>query len=79
MSVADVYDEDPRIVTPRKESTHETTEKEKSPGRCLRLNNNQLIDVDLLPEVVESLFLNPIALGWLDLSFNEINTIDPVS
>ncbi|XP_041358611.1 leucine-rich repeat-containing protein 51-like [Gigantopelta aegis] len=77
-NLSDIYDEEPRIVSPRKETTQEKTEKEKSPGRCLRLNNNQLSDLKLLPEIVGNLFENPSSLGWLDLSFNEITTIDPV-
>ncbi|XP_046559342.1 leucine-rich repeat-containing protein 51-like [Haliotis rubra] len=78
-SVQDVYDEEPRAVTCKKgESSPRVSKENKSKAQCLRLNNNQLSDIKLLLEVTESLFTNPGALGWIDLSFNDLTVIDPV-
>lgn len=51
----------------------------KSNSRCLRLNNNALTEIDSLIEVASTLFEKPSDIAWLDLSFNELTTINPVS
>ena len=48
-------------------------------GRCLRMNNNQLSEVKTLKTFVEKIFVNPMMIGWIDLSFNALTLIDNVS
>lgn len=52
----------------------------KFTGKCLRLNNNQLSDIKTLKAFVEQKFTKSAAasIGWIDLSFNALTTIDPV-
>ena len=51
----------------------------KFAGRCLRLNNNQLSEIKTLNVFIEKTFVNPMMIGWIDLSFNALQIIDPVS
>lgn len=48
-------------------------------SNSVRINNNCLKSVARLPSVLNSILINPAALGWLDLSFNELTTIEEVS
>ena len=52
--------------------------RNKSRSKCLRLNNNSLITVDGLPDILSSLFLQPLYLSWLDLSFNRLAEISAI-
>ncbi|XP_064609058.1 leucine-rich repeat-containing protein 51-like [Liolophura sinensis] len=72
----DVYDETPRMNSPRKVKTQKA-ESGKSNSRCLRLNNNALTEIDSLIEVASTLFEKPSDIAWLDLSFNELTAINP--
>ncbi|CAM4549755.1 hypothetical protein PO909_003578 [Leuciscus waleckii] len=47
-------------------------------SRTLRLNNNLISDLSGLTDTISALFAEPNRLAWLDLSFNEIEHIDPV-
>lgn len=58
---------------------HAGEDREKIDTDVLRVNNNNLSDVSNLPAVLEQLLVNPLALAWLDLSFNHLETISPVS
>lgn len=46
--------------------------------RAVRLNNNTLNELTDLGPALELLLENPEELSWLDLSFNDLPTIDPV-
>ncbi|KAG1932687.1 leucine-rich repeat-containing protein [Pimephales promelas] len=44
----------------------------------LRLNNNFISGLSGLTDTISALFAEPTRLAWLDLSFNNIEHIDPV-
>uniref|UniRef100_A0A8C5QMK0 Leucine-rich repeat-containing protein 51 n=1 Tax=Leptobrachium leishanense TaxID=445787 RepID=A0A8C5QMK0_9ANUR len=46
--------------------------------RAVRLNNNILTDVQDFQESMEKLLSQPHQLSWIDLSFNDLTTIDRV-
>ncbi|KAL8582235.1 hypothetical protein ACOMHN_036992 [Nucella lapillus] len=50
----------------------------KFEGRSLRLNNNQLTDIQTLPAFVKKTFIHPDKLAWIDLSFNALTIVDAV-
>ncbi|KAK7171425.1 hypothetical protein R3I93_003894 [Phoxinus phoxinus] len=52
--------------------------EQKFLSRTLRLNNNFISDLSGLTDIVSALFVEPNRLAWLDLSFNEIEHINPV-
>jgi Leucine-rich repeat (LRR) protein len=72
------------VITP-KDLVHEEPRgrKERKPEekymtKCLKLNNNHIQDVSSLMDVVHELVLHPDAITWIDLSFNNLQKIDPV-
>ncbi|ESO90673.1 hypothetical protein LOTGIDRAFT_87093, partial [Lottia gigantea] len=78
-NLADIYDEEPRPYLLQKKAPIPSNNKEKKSGsRCLRLNNNSLTEISLLPEIITNLFKDARSLGWLDLSFNDLTNIDPI-
>ncbi|XP_039225711.1 leucine-rich repeat-containing protein 51-like isoform X2 [Crotalus tigris] len=46
--------------------------------QALRLNNNTLSDLTDFPDIMEKLLEYPLDIYWIDLSFNDLPTIDPV-
>ena len=53
--------------------------KKKSKSTSLKLNNNLLSGWDGLRSTLLELFVDPAkTLGWIDLSFNDLKTIDEV-
>jgi len=52
---------------------------DKYDTRCLRLNNNEMTSLTGFSDLLTSLLVQPDALRWLDLSFNKLPNIDPVS
>lgn len=47
--------------------------------QSLWLNNNVLTDLRDFSHVVSQLLEHPENLAWIDLSFNDLTSIDPVS
>ncbi|CAH2225928.1 leucine-rich repeat-containing 51-like isoform X1 [Pelobates cultripes] len=47
-------------------------------SQALRLNNNILTDLQGFGETMEKLLSDSSQLSWIDLSFNDLSTIDPV-
>ncbi|KAK3579819.1 hypothetical protein CHS0354_014966 [Potamilus streckersoni] len=76
--VSDCFDEEPRIsaISPRKYK-QKATESGKSTSKCIRMNNNSLTDVNSLLDVTKEKFENWKDIAWIDLSFNELTTINP--
>jgi len=75
--------EEPRDNSPRKQKQPlkkktDDENPEKSQSLCLKLNNNELKDVNNLMSVAPVVFENPDAIGWIDLSFNQLTHIDAV-
>lgn len=70
----DALEEEPRS-SPKKDQSNNSG---KSQSRCLRLNNNSLQSIERLNEVINAKFDNPRNIAWIDLSFNELTTVDPV-
>lgn len=60
---------------PEKGNFPKSVKRSKSRSKCLRLNNNSLTTVDGLSDILTSLFLQPLYLSWLDLSFNRLTEI----
>jgi len=81
-AVEECETEEPRDNSPRKniQKKKKTEEEgiEKSESLCLKLNNNQLKDVNNIMSVAPQVFTQPLAIGWIDLSFNQLSHIDPV-
>ncbi|XP_077154996.1 leucine-rich repeat-containing protein 51 isoform X2 [Ranitomeya variabilis] len=70
----DVLQEDPREGP----KPIKRCENGKLTSRALRLNNNTLTDLHGFGEIVEKLLSDPSQLCWIDLSFNDLPSIDPV-
>ncbi|XP_073404564.1 leucine-rich repeat-containing protein 51 isoform X2 [Dendrobates tinctorius] len=70
----DVLQEDPREGP----KPIKRCENRKLMTRALRLNNNTLTDLHGFGEIVEKLLSDPSHLCWIDLSFNDLPSIDPV-
>lgn len=62
---------------PRGEKEHKGDEKYKS--KCLRLNNNHITELTDMWAIVDQIIAQPDAISWIDLSFNELTKINPVS
>ncbi|XP_005096936.1 leucine-rich repeat-containing protein 51 [Aplysia californica] len=81
-SVDECESEEPRDNSPRKQRAVQKKKEEekddKSDSLCLKLNNNELKDVNNIMSIAEMLFQNPSSIGWIDLSFNSLTHIDPV-
>lgn len=53
---------------------------EKTNTTAFRVNNNLLSDWEGFMDTLEALIVNPtLNLAWLDLSFNDLKSIDSVS
>ena len=52
---------------------------EKYDAKCVKFNNNDIEDVTDLVSVMEQMVLQPEAITWIDMSFNKLHKIDPVS
>lgn len=71
----DMVNEEPRTgLRPLKHS-----KSGKSVTQSLWLNNNVLNDLKDFNQVVSKLLVHPENLAWIDLSFNDLTCIDPVS
>ena len=58
----------------------DTIDISQSSSPALRVNNNMLVDWEEFSDVVGRLLVDPASnLRWLDLSFNDLRTIDSVS
>lgn len=87
----EAVDDEPRNNSPRKtkaqtsskkkilEKDGEPEEKPKSKSHGIKLNNNSIGDLGTLRTTVETLFENPEGVYLVDLSFNEVATVDHVS
>ncbi|XP_073525638.1 leucine-rich repeat-containing protein 51 [Phyllobates terribilis] len=73
-SMEDVLQEDPREGP----KSIKRCENGKLRSRALRLNNNTLTDLHGFGEIAEKLLSDPSQLCWIDLSFNDLPSIDPV-
>ena len=52
---------------------------EKHDAKCVKLNNNHIEDVTGLMSILEQIILQPAAITWIDMSFNKLLKIHPVS
>ena len=71
----------PRTINVIPKSPSKTIESDgksttKSDTRSIRLNNNSLENWNGITDTVTSLLTKPHTLGWLDVSFNHLTTID---
>lgn len=55
------------------------TPKRKYKSRALRLSNNNISDLTGIMDLLGYFLSRPSQLGWLDLSFNKLEHVDPVS
>ena len=78
---SDLLDEEPRpretetITKPVKPETTKESPK-KSDSKAVRLNYNSLDSWVGINDTISNLLINPSILGWLDLSFNQLTTVD---
>lgn len=73
--VSDAWTEEPNCgLRPLKKNS-----EMKFQSHSLRLNNNNIIDLYDIQKTVGDFLAEPSKLAWLDLSFNQITHIDPVS
>jgi len=80
LPVIDAEEEEPRpSPSPRGKGKHAVQEEGgKCHGRCLKLNNNSITNLESLVGFAQVKFTNWQSLGWLDLSHNELTKIGPV-
>jgi len=71
----DSLDEVPR---PEQGKVKKSPQSGKYKTKSIRFNNNLIIDYKDFEHAMDSLLENPCGLQWLDLSFNDISTIDQV-
>ncbi|XP_047371939.1 leucine-rich repeat-containing protein 51 isoform X2 [Sciurus carolinensis] len=72
--IQDLISEEPRVgLRPLKHS-----KSGKSLTQSLWLNNNVLNDLKDFNQVVSQLLEHPENLAWIDLSFNDLTSIDPI-
>nr|XP_040033016.1 leucine-rich repeat-containing protein 51-like isoform X1 [Gasterosteus aculeatus aculeatus] len=55
-----------------------TNLQQKYHSRSLRLSHNSISDLAGLEYICDHFLAQPSRIGWLDLSFNQITSIDPV-
>jgi Leucine-rich repeat (LRR) protein len=51
---------------------------EKYKSKCVKLNNNHFNELSGLMDCLSQIVLEPINISWIDLSFNDLQKIDPV-
>ncbi|XP_075448922.1 leucine-rich repeat-containing protein 51 [Ascaphus truei] len=73
-SMEDVLLEDPRMGL----KAMKCCESGLLLSQAVRLNNNTLTDLNGFEEMINKLLSDPRQLSWIDLSFNDVSTIDPV-
>ena len=77
---SDVLKEEPRpreMEPAKKPAKPEAQESpKKSDSKAVRLNFNSLDSWVGINDTISNLLTNPSALGWLDLSFNQLTTLD---
>ncbi|XP_014671177.1 PREDICTED: leucine-rich repeat-containing protein 51-like [Priapulus caudatus] len=74
--LSDISDEEPRDGIRKLRYTRQ--DKPKAVTNAFRLNNNSLCELSGFAETLASLVDNPDGLLWIDISFNDLTTIDPV-
>ena len=52
---------------------------EKYKSKCVKLNNNHFNELSGLMDSISQIVLEPVNISWIDLSFNDLQKIDPVS
>ena len=72
VSAVDILHEEPR-------GYEERNSDEKYDAKCVKLNNNRIEDAAELMSALEEIILQPAAVTWIDMSFNSLQKIDPVS
>jgi hypothetical protein len=74
--IAEIETEEPRALLGKNVPRDE---EGKYHCRCLKMNNNQIADIKGLVPALTKIIVDPSALSWIDISFNELTRIDPVS
>ena len=73
-------DEEPRKpISPRGKAKHQPAEGAKSSSKCLKMNNNNITNLECLVDFARVKFEVWEDIAWLDLSQNEITKLGPVS
>lgn len=49
----------------------------KSSGKCLKMNNNSITNLECLVDFAKTKFTNWESIAWIDLSQNELTSIGP--
>ena len=77
MFEADLENESPRPNVFRRKINRDDEGKYET--NCLRINNNVLQHLNGFANAISKTLMHPDEIAWLDLSQNELTTIDPVS
>jgi len=78
-SISDCLEEEPRETNGQKPSRKETgllDGPKKRKTNAIRLSNNVLTEWGNFSTIIEKIVENPMDLEWIDLSFNDLGTID---
>ncbi|XP_065058241.1 leucine-rich repeat-containing protein 51-like [Rhopilema esculentum] len=80
-SVKECLDEDPRGLiqvqkNDDKKASSEQVEKKKHDTTAIRLSNNLITEWSDFSQCISDIIIEPFKLEWIDLSFNDIYTID---
>lgn len=76
--IQDATDEEPRLGPHKSSKTNTDSGQLKSDAKILRFCYNKICDLQYFNSTLEQLLEKPFDLEWLDLSFNDISTIDEV-
>lgn len=76
-SSSEVTFEEPRECAGTNKKLHRNDEG-KFNTKCVKICNNHLSDITTLYKVLETNLNDPLAVSWIDLSWNELPTIDAV-
>lgn len=68
----------PKVVCHETQEDGTVTEVEKYKTKILKFNNNHIADPKTLHEVLPKIVMEPTAITWIDLSFNEMVKIDSI-
>ena len=80
--LAAAKDEEPRKpISPRGKAKHhqQQQEGEKSGSKCLKMNNNNITNLECFVDFAKAKFSVWEDIAWIDLSQNEITKLGPVS
>ncbi|KAL4230659.1 hypothetical protein ACF0H5_011035 [Mactra antiquata] len=81
VNIADATEEEPRPPPPsprkQQQQQHEDDQSSKSSGKCLKLNNNSITNLECLIPFAQEKFADWQCIAWIDFSHNELAKLGP--